>query len=308
VLATMTAAFLALAPILPGAAPSTATEGSGEPVPAGSVDGPRVAVITGSTSGLGREVARALGAEGWHVILHGRNAEAGAALVAEIEAGPGSARFLAADFASMEAVRGFGEALLAEHDRIDLFLANAGIWLDGTQGRQVNEAGHEMHFQVNYLSHFLLSRMLLPVLRETAAAHGEARIIQVASTAQSPIDFDDVMLAEEGAHNRGYGQSKLAQILLAKDLAEELEGTGVLSVSLHPATLMGTGMVLERGIEPRATVEEGLEAVLQLVKGEGIRNGQYFRGLDAVDPHPQASDRDARERLRTLSRELTGAP
>jgi NAD(P)-dependent dehydrogenase (short-subunit alcohol dehydrogenase family) len=70
----------------------------------------------------------------------------------------------------------------------------------------------------------------------------------------------------EGAHNRGYGQTKLAQILFAKDLAEELDGTGVLSYSLHPATLMDTGMVLDRGIQPRATVEEGRDAVLHLVR------------------------------------------
>ena len=269
---------------------------------------PRVAVITGSTGGLGREVARSLAAEGWHVVVHGRDALAGAALVSEIEAGPGSARFIRADFASLADVGAFGEAILDSYDRVDLFLANAGIWLGGDLGRQLSVDGHELHFQVNYLSHFLLSRMLLPVMRETATAHGEARVIQVASTAQSPIDFEDVMLARQGAHTRGYGQSKLAQILLAKDLAEELEGTGVLSVSLHPATLMDTGMVLERGIEPRATVAEGLEAVLNLVRSENITSGQYFRGLEPADPNPQAMDREARARLRALSQELTRTP
>jgi NAD(P)-dependent dehydrogenase (short-subunit alcohol dehydrogenase family) len=276
-----------------------------------SIDAPtdrKVALVTGSTGGLGMEVARALGAEGYHVILHGRNVEAGEALKAEIDAGPGMASFHAADFASLDAVRSLGEEILATYPRLDVLVANAGIWLDPAAGRQVSPDGHELHFQVNYLSHFLLTRMLLPTLRETAAEHGEARVIQVASTAQSPIDFDDVMLEEGNAHMRGYGQSKLAQILLAKDLAEELDGTGVLSVSLHPATLMGTGMVLERGIEPRATVEEGLEAVLQLVRAEGLTNGQYFRGLEPVDPNAQAMDAEARARLRALSRELTGAP
>jgi len=268
----------------------------------------KVALVTGSTGGLGREVARALGAEGYHVILHGRNVEAGEALKAEIDAGPGEATFHAADFASMDAVRSLGEEILASYPRLDVLVANAGIWLDPAQGRQESPDGHELHFQVNYLSHFLLTRMLLPTLWDTAAEQGEARVIQVASTAQSPIDFDDVMLEEGNAHTRGYGQSKLAQILFAKDLAEELDGTGVLSVSLHPATLMGTGMVLERGIEPRATVEEGLEAVLQLVRAEGIANGQYFRGLEPVDPNAQAMDAEARAKLRALSRELTGAP
>ncbi|CAN5686898.1 SDR family NAD(P)-dependent oxidoreductase [soil metagenome] len=268
----------------------------------------KVALVTGSTGGLGREVARALGADGYHVILHGRNVEAGEALKAEIDAGPGQASFHAADFASLDAVRSMGADILASYPRLDVVVANAGIWLDPGAGRQESADGHELHFQVNYLSHFLLTRMLLPTLRETADRHGEARVIQVASTAQSPIDFDDVMLEEGTAHTRGYGQSKLAQILFAKDLAEELDGTGVLSVSLHPATLMGTGMVLDRGIEPRATVEEGLEAVLRLVRAEGLRSGQYFRGLEPVDPNAQAMDAEARAKLRALSRELTGAP
>jgi NAD(P)-dependent dehydrogenase (short-subunit alcohol dehydrogenase family) len=233
--------------------------------PAVPADAP-VILVTGSTSGLGREVARSLAAEGAHVIVHGRNAEAGEALVSELDVGAGSARFYAADFASLDDVRRLGERILADYDRIDGLVANAGIWLDGGEGRQVSADGHELHLQVNYLAHFLLTRMLLPRLRETAAAHGEARVIQVASTAQSAIDFDDVMLEREGAHNRGYGQSKLAQILFAKDLAEELDGTGVLSYSLHPATLMDTGMVLDRGIQPRATVEEGRDAVLHLVR------------------------------------------
>jgi NAD(P)-dependent dehydrogenase (short-subunit alcohol dehydrogenase family) len=303
--------LLHLAALLASGSPAMGPGPGPGPVPgpapaAAGAEDPRVVFITGSTGGLGREVARVLGAEGWHVIVHGRNAEAGEALVAEIEAGPGSARFFGADLASNEETRALAEAVLARYPRIDVFIANAGIWLDPAAGRQVNEAGVELHFQVNYLSHFLLSRMLLPRLVETAAAHGEARIIQVASTAQSAIQFDDVMLARGNAHTRGYGQSKLAQILLAKDLAEELEGTGVLSVSLHPATLMDTGMVLERGIEPRATVEEGVEAVLQLVRAPGLASGQYFRGLEPVDPNAQAFDREARERLRLLSRELTG--
>jgi hypothetical protein len=124
----------------------------------------------------------------------------------------------------------------------------------------------------------------------------------VASVAQSPIDFDDVMLAEGNAHQRGYGQSKLAQIFLARDLAEELEGTGVLSVSLHPATLMGTGMVLERGIEPRATVEEGLEAVLHLVHTPTFRTASTSGASSPWIRTRRRWTSEARERLRTLSR------
>lgn len=265
-----------------------------------------VIFITGSTSGLGREAARALAADGAHIIVHGRNAEAGNALVDELNAGPGSARFFAADLASLEGTRELAQRVLAEYRRLDVFVSNAGIFLDPADGRRVSEDGHELHFQVNYLAGFLLTHELLPLLQETAVREGESRIVQVASVAQAAIDFDDVMLEREGANSRAYSQSKLAQIMFTLDLAEALEGTGVLAVSLHPATLMDTGMVLDRGIEPRASVEEGLEALLNLVQSDGLEPGGYYRGLVLDEPNAQAFDDEARERLRLLSEELTG--
>lgn len=262
-----------------------------------------VALVTGSTGGLGREVARQLAADGAHVIVHGRNVERGEALVAEIAAeGRGSARFIRADLGSFDQVRELARTVLADYDRLDLLVNNAGIWLAGE--RQESRDGHELHFQVNYLSGFLLTRMLLPLLRESAPA----RIIQVSSIAQAPIDFDDVDLEREYDASRAYAQSKLAQILFTRDLAEELDGTGVLAVSLHPATLMDTDMVLERDIRPRATVEEGLEAVMRLVHAPDVEAGGYYRGLELDEPQAQAMDREARDRLRRLSYALTGAP
>ncbi len=88
----------------------------------------QVVLVTGSTSGLGREVARRLASRGAHVIVHGRNRERGTALVAEIEReGKGSARFYAADFASFDQVRDFGETILHDYDRLDVLVNNAGV-------------------------------------------------------------------------------------------------------------------------------------------------------------------------------------
>ena len=269
---------------------------------------PRVALITGSTGGLGRALAEALGAEGWRIIVHGRNAEAGATVVETIQGSGGEAWFIEADLADLEEARTLARAVLEREPRLHLFVANAGIWLDPDAGRQETPEGHELHFQVNYLSHFLLSYLLLPRLKATAEETGDARIIQVASIAQSPIDFDDLMLTRNGAHVRGYGQSKLAQILLARDLGEALVGSNMTVVSLHPATLMDTGMVLDRGILPRTSVGEGLEAVLQLVVGRNLQPGGYYRGLTLDEPNPQADDVEARKRLRALSERLTGLP
>jgi NAD(P)-dependent dehydrogenase (short-subunit alcohol dehydrogenase family) len=260
-----------------------------------------VILITGSTSGLGQELARRLAATGAHVILHGRNVEAGSALVREIEeSGVGSASFYAADLASLDQVRHLARMVRDGYPRLDVLINNAGIG-SARDGRQESEDGHELVFQVNYLSHFLLTHELLPTIVRSAPA----RIVNVASAAQNPIDFDDVMLEAEGAIERAYGQSKLAQILHAFDLARELEGTGVIVSALHPATFMDTGMVRQAGIEPRATVDEGADAVMQLVT-EPIESGQYFRGLEPARAHDQAYDEEARERLRQLSRTLVG--
>jgi len=261
----------------------------------------QVILVTGSTSGLGEEVARRLAATGAHVIVHGRSEERGMALVREIEeAGAGSASFHAADLASLDEVRELARTVLETYDRLDVLVNNAGIG-SARDGRQESHDGYELVFQVNYLSHFLLTDLLLPRIVESAPA----RIVNVASAAQSPIDFDDVMLEEEGAIGRAYGQSKLAQILHAFDLAQELEGTGVIVNALHPATFMDTGMVRRAGVEPRATVDEGADAVMQLIV-DPVESGQYFNGLEAARANPQAYDQEARAKLRELSRELVG--
>jgi NAD(P)-dependent dehydrogenase (short-subunit alcohol dehydrogenase family) len=259
-----------------------------------------VALVTGSTSGLGREVARSLAELGYHVIVHGRSVERGQALVAEIAAaGKGSAVFLAADLASFQEVRDFAATLQRDHGRLDLLVNNAGIWLEGP--RQLSADGHELHFHVNYLSGFLLTRLLLPSL-----ARSRGRIINVSSVAQRPLDFDDLMLEEGYSDGAAYARSKLAQVMFTFDLARELEGTGVEVVALHPATMMDTPMVLSRGARARASVDEGTEAVMNLITSEELESGQYFNGLQPARANAQAYDEAVRERLRRISAELTG--
>jgi NAD(P)-dependent dehydrogenase (short-subunit alcohol dehydrogenase family) len=260
----------------------------------------QVILVTGSTGGLGREVALRLAAGGAHVIIHGRNAERGREVVEEIEkAGVGSARFYAADLGSFAEVRRLAEEIRRDYDRLDVLVNNAGIWL--TQGeRQLSADGHELHFQVNYLSGYLLTRMLLPLLEASAPS----RIVNVASAAQNPIDFSDVMLERGYSGSRAYAQSKLAQVLFTVDLAEELRDEGVTVVSLHPATLMATDMVREAGISPRATVDEGADAVMRLITSDDVQSGQYYNGLQPGRPNAQAQDAEARARLRALSERI----
>jgi NAD(P)-dependent dehydrogenase (short-subunit alcohol dehydrogenase family) len=133
--------------------------------------------------------------------------------------------------------------------------------------------------------------------------------VSITSTAQNAIDFDDVMLERgpyEGA--RAYGQSKLAQIMMTMDLAEELEGTGVTANAVHPAVYMATSMVLNRGGTPMTSIDEGADPVLQVITSPMAGNGNYWRQATNARAAAQAYDLEARRQLRDLAMRLTGAP
>ena len=265
----------------------------------------RTALVTGSTDGVGRLVARQLGAAGARVLVHGRNWERGEGVVAEIEQGAGTAEFLAADLASLAEVRRLAESVRSSTDRLDILINNAGIGTGGPGARrQTSVDGHELRFAVNYLAGFLLTRLLLPLIKESAPA----RIVNVASAGQQAIDFADLMLTRGYSGTRAYCQSKLAQIMFTIDLADELRGSGVTVNALHPATYMDTTMVRQAGITPWSTVEEGAAAILNLATSPALdgRSGLYFNGQIEARAEAQAYDREARRRLKAISLELTG--
>ncbi len=169
----------------------------------------KTALVTGSTDGVGRVVAKRLAEQGWRVLVHGRDHERGGAVVAEIEAAGGVAEFLPADLSSLTEVRGFAGAIHDKAARLDLLINNAGLGTGGGLGRrQISVDGYELRFAVNYLAGFLLTHLLLPVIKSSAPA----RIVNVASIGQQTIDFDDVMLTRHYSGSRAYCQSKLAQI------------------------------------------------------------------------------------------------
>src|SRR3954453_2719661 len=263
----------------------------------------KTALVTGSTDGVGRLVARRLGEAGARVLVHGRDAARGAQVVSDIEQTGGAATFLRADLASLAEVRRLAAAVQDETDRLDILINNAGI---GTAGgvRQESADGVELRFAVNYLAGFLLTSLLLPLLRASAPA----RIVNVSSAGQQAIDFADVMLTRGYSGARAYCQSKLAQVMLTFDLAEKLAGTGVTVTCLHPATYMDTTMVCRAGVTPVRTVEQGAEAILNLAVSPALggRSGLYFNGQREARGHSQAYDAEARQRLWALSLKLTG--
>jgi NAD(P)-dependent dehydrogenase (short-subunit alcohol dehydrogenase family) len=264
----------------------------------------KTVLVTGSTDGLGREIATRLGALGATVIVHGRSRERGAGVVREIEMSAGRAVFYGADFASLDAVRELAQTVSRNHDRLHLLINNAGIWANGGGRRQTSENGHELVLAVNYLAAFALTYRLLPVIERSAPA----RIVNVSSLGQQAIDFDDVMLEHDFSAGRAYCQSKLALVMFTIDLARELDSTGVIVNSLHPATFMDTTMVRRAGVTPTSTVDEGADAVMRLAVSPELegRTGLFFNGLEEGRADAQAYDDEARSKLRALSVEWTG--
>jgi NAD(P)-dependent dehydrogenase (short-subunit alcohol dehydrogenase family) len=264
----------------------------------------KVVFVTGSTDGVGRLVAKRLAGAGAQVLVHGRDRSRGERVVAEIRADGGSAAFFVADLSSLAAVRQLSDVVRKATDRLDVLINNAGIGTggDGTR-REVSADGHELRFAVNYLAGFLLTHRLLPLLERSAPA----RIINVASLGQQPIDFEDVMLTRAYDGARAYCQSKLAQIMFTIDLAEQLKGKNVTVNSLHPATYMNTRMVRQAGVTPWSTVEEGAEAIIHLATSPALAKttGRFFNGMNPAHPNAQAEDPKARQRLRELTLKLT---
>jgi NAD(P)-dependent dehydrogenase (short-subunit alcohol dehydrogenase family) len=258
-------------------------------------------LITGATDGLGRALAARAHDDGWTVLAHGRSDEKLAALADEL---PG-VRTFRADFASLAEVEELTQAVHDATDRLDVLVSNAGIGFTEPGGGERLESadGHELRFAVNYLAGYALIRGLLPLLRASAPA----RIVQVASAGQVPIDFDDVMLERGYDGVRAYRQSKLAQVMFTFDLAKELDGSGVTANTLHPATFMATSMVRNAGIDPVSSVEQGLEATWRLVADPALDGvtGAYFNGTREARADEQAYDPAARRALRELSERLT---
>lgn len=260
----------------------------------------KVVLITGSTDGLGRDVARRIAAAGAQVLITGRSAPRGDSLVQEItRSGRGSARFYQADLASLAEVRRLADAVVRDHKRLDILINNAGIGLVFDSTRKFSAEGHELHFAVNYLAHYLLTKRLLPLI----VASAPSRIINVSSGSQTLLDFDDLMMSKGYNGGRGYAQSKLAQVLMTIDMAPDLERQGVRTYSLHPATTMATTMARALNVTPRSTIAEGVESVVNAIT-TNEPTGTFFNQLKPWKAHAQAYDASARERLRKISEEL----
>ncbi len=244
----------------------------------------RLFLITGATDGIGKATALALAQIGATVILHGRDAEKTARAVAEIESATGSTNLhsVIADFASLDEVTALAEQVKSEFGQLNVLINNAGQINDQ---RRLSQDGFELTFAVNHLAPFLLTQKLLPVLR----ANAPARIVNVSSSAMGGgvIDLADLQSERHFDGWQAYANTKLANLLFSNVLAEQLDGTGVVSNALCPG-LIDTNLLSNRTIFPADTYEyirlrvrppaEGAQVPVYLATADETEDvsGQFF--------------------------------
>lgn len=275
----------------------------------GIMDG-QITLVTGATSGIGKEIARSLATLGAHVGIVGRDHGRTEAVAHEIR-GEGSADVLLGDLASLDQVRTVAHEILSRYPRIDVFVSNAGVY---RIRRSVTADGYEETFAVNHLAPFLLINLLLDRLKESSA-----RIVLTASGAHqgATLDFDDLLLERSYGHWRAYSRSKLANIMFTYALARRLDGTGVTVNCFHPgfvASSLGKGngfpvrpfYLLARpfAVSPQKGAETGVW--LATAKDVAGVSGKYFYKRREARSNAASHDEDAQERLWKDSARLTG--
>lgn len=297
----------------------------------------KVCLITGATAGIGASTVRELVRRGATVVIVGRSPERCANTVEAIRRDTGSpaVEYLVADLSSQAEVRRLAEEFRRRHDRLHVLVNNAGALF---ARRRESVDGIEMTFALNHLAYFLLTNLLLDILKASAPA----RIINVSSRAHAEVrgfDFDDVQARRGGlgryggseltsalytflapmAHPayRQYARSKLANLLFTYELARRLHGTGVTANAVHPGFVAssfaaGNGVfgwfmrVWSRLLA--VSPEEGARTVVYLATSpevEGV-TGKYFVNQSAVESSLASRDQEAAKRLWELSERLTG--
>lgn len=276
---------------------------------AGQMQGKTV-LISGATNGIGKVAAAELAKLGAQIVIIGRNPTKTTDTVREIQTATGNqdVHALVADLSSMAEVRRVAGDFKQQFKRLDVLLNNAGGVFTS---RQETVDGYEMTFALNHLSYFLLTAMLLDVLKASAPA----RIINVASDAHmmGSLDLDNI---QKGGFN-AYSQSKLMNIMFTYELARRLEGTGVTANALHPG-FVNTGfgrnntglMKLAISVATLFALKptDGAKTSVYLASSPDVANvtGKYFDKSKARKSSAASYDEAAQKRLWAVSEQLTG--
>jgi NAD(P)-dependent dehydrogenase (short-subunit alcohol dehydrogenase family) len=259
----------------------------------------KIILITGSTDGLGKLVARNLLEKNATILLHGRNKEKGKMVLEQLKELTGNEKieYYNADLSSLKEVKQFSETIIKEQEHLDVLINNAGIGRGIDNKRELSKDGIELRFAVNYLSHVLLTEKLLPIVTPKTG-----RIINVSSVGQEPVNFDDLMLEKHYDGYYAYKQSKAAQIMYTLDLAERLKDQGIKVNAVHPSSLMNTKMVLDEWGYSLSTVEQGASAVENLIHVD--TTGAYYDKILLSKAIPQVYNLKARQTLTLITNDL----
>ncbi|MCH9695542.1 MAG: SDR family NAD(P)-dependent oxidoreductase [Gammaproteobacteria bacterium] len=261
-------------------------------------------LVTGATDGVGRITARLIAELGHEVLVHGRTASKAtdAAKKIQQETANNSVHGYHADLGDLDEVRTIAGQVLTNHPRIDGLINNAGIGPAAARGERVlSTDGHELRFQVNYLSLVLLTELLLPALK---AANG--RVVNLASVAQEEIDLNDLMTEKRFSGMKTYARSKLAVVMYSFTLAERMKNIGVMVNAMDPGSLLATKMVSAMGVGASGSAEDGARREVQLALSPEFdgTTGKYFSEGYIDRAHAQAYDNNVRIALWAQTKNL----
>jgi len=249
-------------------------------------------LITGSTDGIGLETAKKFKSLGHTVLLHGRNSKKLQKVSGEL-----GLDFFQADLSSFDETKSFAEAVLKNHDKIDVLINNAGVFKTSSSKTQ---EGYDVRFVVNTFAPYLLTKMLLPALKE-------GRIINLSSAAQSSVDFEAMLGKAELSDFEAYAQSKLAITMWSRYLACTLQKSGPVVISVNPGSLLGTKMVKEGFNTSGNDINIGVNILVSLSLDEehGAHSGDYYDNDNQRYSLPQAdgsNDKKAKQIVEEIER------
>ena len=278
-------------------------------------------LITGATNGIGKAAALELARMGAEVVVVGRDEIKTTKVLRDLKrlSGNSDLHMLIGDLSSIDETGRVCREFRGKFDRLDVLLNNAGAAFSEFR---TSADGYELSFALNHLGYFLLTNLLLDVLKETAAVKGEARIINVSSSAHTSarngVRLDNLREPQGFGGFRAYGESKLANVLFTYELARRLEGSAVTVNALHPgfvSTGFGHNMngimggavrVLQKLIA--RTPEKGAETVVYLSSAAEVAgiNGKYWKDKQQLSSSDISYDRGQQHRLWEFSAAITG--
>ena len=275
----------------------------------------KLILVTGGTSGIGKEIVKKLASSDTTVVFTARSAEKGEEMKKEItqKTGKNSVEYIVCDLSSFASIRACAEEFKKSHQRLDVLINNAGVL---PQERRDSVDGVELNLAVNFLAPFLLTDLLLPILRRSAPS----RIVNVSSSMhkEGRINFADLESKKSFDKYAAYAQSKLGLLLFTKKLAKDLDGSGVTVNALNPG-IVGTEMTMQnvRKMNPMLaffykhtllTPEQGAEASVYLATSSEVASvsGEYFERKKIAPASPLASDMAVADKLWNVATNIVG--